>query len=290
MEEPPTGQSTFSSGSQLQVSRAVRSLQQEVKPHPTLPRPPAWALAPGAAPHSRAGQEGIYSASTSAQQETQWSPPWNWSGKLASNSELSDSLSAFTCKMGRTPSPWVTIRVHETGELPQRRAAARVASSPEHTPATRPAILLPAVASWVMLKKVWGPVGQVPRKLTVFALDHWAGPHAACWHHTPCVSLQEARWPFLLCVLLPYLQAALGRGGAQSRHPREPALWETPSRAQRSPATLALSALGGHLSQHHLSVFHVRTHFVLSRNPMGSEFSQLMCTEGPALCKVWVKH
>lgn len=209
MEEPPTGQSTFSSGSQLQVSRAIRSLQQEVKPHPTLPRPPAWALAPeGAAPHSRAGQEGIYSTPTSAQLETQWSPPWNWSGNLANNSELSDSLSAFTCKTGRTPSPWVTIRVHETGELLQRRAAARVASSPEHTPATSPAILLPAVASWVMLKKVWGPVGQVPRKLTVFALDHWAGPHAAGWHHTPCVSLQEARWPLLRCVLLPYLQAA----------------------------------------------------------------------------------
>lgn len=47
------------------------------------------------------------------------------------------------------------------------------------------------VISPPVLRKVWGPVRQVFREVTMFALDHGAGLHT-CWHHTPCVSLQEA--------------------------------------------------------------------------------------------------
>ena len=92
-------------------------------------------------------------------------------------------------------------------QLPEPTAAAGAVASP------------PLAGPWVMLQKAWGLVGQVPRKLTVFALAHRAGPQPAAT--TPHVSapgrhaglFYRASDCFLHC-------AVLGRGGARGRHPR----------------------------------------------------------------------
>lgn len=90
-------------------------------------------------------------------------------------------------------------------------AAEGVFNSPDAPQQKGPAISTPLASSWVMLRKVWGPVGQVPRKLTVFALDHRAGPPPAAT--TPHVSAPRRHAGFFYCFLLFFPPNCIGPRG-----------------------------------------------------------------------------
>lgn len=160
----------------------------------------------------------------SAQQEPPWSPAWGQGlTTLHGNSELSERLSAFAYETGRTPSLGVTIRAAGQRGLDGETASAEGGSVPR-THCTKQD--LPFLRLWPPAGDAQVGVGTSqagPQEADSFPwITSWS---AACWHHTPCVSLREAHWPVLRCLRPSYPHVTLGTGGVQSRCPREPALW-----------------------------------------------------------------
>lgn len=118
----------------------------------------------------------------------------------------------------------------------------------------------------------------------------WAGPQeadrvclgslgwsAACWHHTPCVSLRRHAGLSYHASCFHY-QVVLGHGGARRRTPhQEPALWEGTFNAPQGACAIPLAP-----SPHALCVIS----FPSPQTPrMGSELIQQIFAEYPLPAK-----
>lgn len=142
--------------------------------------------------------------------------------------------------MGGTPSPWAPVRVTRESEPVQRRGRRGRLRFPEHAAANRTCHL--------------AACGRLPGDAEEGVGTSQAGPQeadcvrrgspgwpAVCRHHAPCVSLREARWPFLLHFLQFYSQGAwrLRTGLREVPHPCAPSAEGV---GARSPSTVSVAS------------------------------------------------
>lgn len=169
--------------------------------------------------------------------------------------------------MGGTPSPWAPVRVTRESEPVQRRGRRGRLRFPEHAAANRTCHLAACGRLPGDAEEGVGTSQAGPQEADCVCRGSPGWP-AVCRHHTPCVSLREARWPFLLHFLQFYSQGA----------------WRLRTGPAGSPPPMCPLCRGRGCSQpqHCLRVFE-RDLALFSHKPMGSGSSRLLCA-GPSPC------